>query len=59
MGRYRLNFERKVWGFYETEAETLEEAKKKIEEGDCDMFDNKSDETLETNKKGDFNVHLD
>ncbi len=59
MGRYRLNFERKVWGFYETEAETLEEAKKKIEEGDCDMFDNKSDETLETNKKGDFNVHMD
>ena len=59
MGRYRLNFERTVWGFYETEADTLEEAEKKIEEGDCDMFDNKSDETLETNDKGDFNVHLD
>ena len=59
MGRYRLNFERKVWGFYETEAKTLEEAEKKILEGDCDMFDNKSDETLETDDKGDFNVHLD
>ena len=59
MGRYRLNFERIVWGFYETEAETLEEAEEKILDGDCDMFDNKSDETLETNKKGDFNVHLD
>ena len=41
MGRYRLNFERIVWGFYETEAETLEEAEEKILDGDCDMFDNK------------------
>jgi len=59
MGKYRLNFTKVVYGFYETEADSKKEAIEKIANDDCDVFDNKSDETPETDNKGEWKVYLD
>ncbi len=59
MGRYRLNFKRIVYGFLETEAESLEEARNKFDDDDCDVFDNKSEEIYDENEDGELDVHLD
>jgi len=44
MPTYRKDFQKMVWGFIEVEANSPEEAEAKFEEGDYDMFDNKSEE---------------
>jgi len=59
MGKYRLSFTRTVYGFYETEADSKQEAIDKIGDGECDIFDNKSDEVPDTNEEGEWDVYLD
>jgi len=41
--RYQQNFKKTVWGYFEVEANSLKEAKKKFEDAEYDEFDNKSD----------------
>lgn len=42
--RYIKNFKKIVWGYGSVEADSLEEAKKKFDDGDIDdEFDNNSD----------------
>ena len=44
MPRYIRNFKKIVWGYGEVEANSLEEAQQKFDDGEeTDEFDNKSD----------------
>jgi len=43
MSEWRMGFTKTVHGYYEVEAGSLKEAKKKFENGDYDQFDNKED----------------
>lgn len=45
--KYFLDFKKTIYGCYIVYAKDEQEAKKKIEEGDCDEFDNKSDYEIE------------
>lgn len=43
MTEYKFNFKKTVWGYATVIAESMEEARKKLEEGDIDdEFDNQS-----------------
>lgn len=41
--KYRKNFKKTVWGYFEVEANSLEEAQEKQDSGDYEEFDNKSE----------------
>ena len=51
--KFRLNFDKTTYGWFEIEAETLEEAKKKFDDGDYDEFENKSDYEYDRDESGD------
>ncbi len=59
MGRYRLNFKRIVYGFLEVEADNKKEALDKINNGDYDTFDNKSEEIYDEEENGEYSIHID
>jgi len=46
MARFKKDFKKIVYGYFEVEADTPEEAEKKFEDADYDEFDNKSDYEL-------------
>jgi len=48
--RYTLPYKKIIWGFFEIEADSKEEALKSFENGECEEFDNKCEYEYDINE---------